>query len=75
MSFWLNEGFDQGNRLDNCQHLAGRSSKAKHRHPQPLQANVFLQAPLPAPHRWHHDAAPAIINGSGKQNPFTHDGI
>ena len=40
-----------------------------------LQANVFIQAPLPAPHRWHHDAAPAIINGSGKQNPFTHDGI
>ena len=63
--FWLNEGFDQATSWMIAHTTLAKLLQRNASTPN-LQANVFIQADLPAPHRWHHDAAPSIINGSGR---------
>ena len=71
--FWLNEGFDQATSWMIANTTLAKLLQRNAATPN-LQANVFIQADIP-PHVRHHATAPTIINGSGRQNPFTHDGI
>jgi peroxidase len=72
--FWQNEGFDQATAWMIANTTLAKLLQRNAATPN-LQANVFLQADLPAPHTHHHTTQPAVINGAGRQNPISNDGI
>ena len=72
--FWQNEGFDQPTAWMIANTTLAKLLQRNAATPN-LQANVFLQADLPAAHTHHHATQPAVINGAGRQNPISTDGI
>ena len=72
--FWQNEGFDQGTAWMIAHTTLAKLLQRNAATPN-LQSNVFIQADLPARHHWHHATQPAIINGAGRSNPITNDGM
>jgi peroxidase len=71
--FWLNEGFDQGTARMIASTTLTTIMKRNTATPS-LQANVFLQSPIP-PHTKHHVAQTAVVNVPGSRSrPFINDG-
>jgi peroxidase len=73
--FWQNEGFDQETAWMIAHTTLAKLLQRNAATPN-LQANVFIQADLPAPHTGPHVTPPAIINGAGRQKPpIMNDGM
>jgi peroxidase len=71
--FWQNEGFNRAT----ASWIANTTLSSiilRNTDTTKLQANVFIQSPLP-PHVKPHAVAPAVISGNGRTNPVTNDGI
>ena len=71
--FWQNEGFNQAT-TSWIANTTLSSIMLRNTDTISLQANVFIESPLPH-HVKAHVAAPAVINGQGRANPVVNGGI
>jgi peroxidase len=71
--FWQNVGFNQAT-ASWIANTTLSSVMLRNTDTTSLQANVFIESPLP-PHVKTHVAPHAVINGNGRSNPVINDGI
>jgi peroxidase len=70
--FWQNEGFNQAT-TSWIANTTLSSIMLRNTDTISLQANVFIESPLPH-HVKAHVAVPAVINGQGRDNPVVNGG-